>query len=437
MQALRALLLVVLLSGFAPGFATIAFAQAEKRVALVVGNGAYSNAPRLPNPRNDAEDVAAALKRSGFETIVGIDLDRNQMNDIAIRFARAARTADVALFYYSGHAMQFAGVNYLMPIDTKLADEADLRTMTRIDEIVADLQQAKNLRILVLDSCRDNPLAENLKRSMGRTRAASVSRGLAKIDSPQGMIVAYATQAGKTAEDGTGRNSPYTSAFLKHIETTAEVGTVFRRISEDVYAATKREQLPELSLSLIGEFYLNGRAAAADSAKGAENLAALQARLKAIEEQLRREQGEQKSAILVPPARPPVPAPSAQPAVGTFEPKPKPVAPLTRDLRIRMQTGYAQNDIILNEPVTDFADEVRRLSGGKITVEVLPAGSVVPVFQIADAVAAGLLDAGFSLPTFSYGKSKAFAVLDGAVPFGLSPDKLVRWYQGDGQRVEG
>jgi hypothetical protein len=255
----RLVLAIFALATFAAMTCMSSPALAEKRVALVVGNGAYQNAPRLPNPKNDAEDVAAALKRSGFETIVGLDLDKAGMDDATIRFARAAREADVAIFYYSGHAMQFSGVNYLMPVDAKLTDEADLRRMARVDDIVADVQQAKNLRILVLDSCRDNPLAEELKRSIGRTRAAAVQRGLAKIDSPQGMIVAYSTQAGRTAEDGQGRNSPYTTAFLKHIEATAEIGTVFRRVSADVYEDTKRTQLPELSLSLIGEFYLRGR----------------------------------------------------------------------------------------------------------------------------------------------------------------------------------
>jgi Caspase domain len=240
--------------------ASVAPAAADKRVALVIGNGAYRNAPRLPNPTNDAQDVAAALKRSGFDTIVGLDLDRAGMDATAIRFARAARDADVALFYYSGHAMQYAGINYLVPVDARLTDEADLRLLARVDDIVADLQKAKNLRILVLDSCRDNPLADDLKRSIGASRGVSLQRGLAKIDSPEGLIVAFATQAGRTAEDGSGRNSPYTTAFLKHIETQEEIGTVFRKISADVYAATKQGQLPELSLSLIGEFYLRGRA---------------------------------------------------------------------------------------------------------------------------------------------------------------------------------
>jgi uncharacterized caspase-like protein len=236
-------------------------AQAEKRIALVIGNGAYVTASPLPNPANDARDVSAALTRAGFETILGLDLDKAGMEDMAVRFARAARGADVAVFYYSGHAMQFAGVNYLMPIDAKLSDEADLRRLARVDEILADLQQAKNLRILVLDSCRDNPLAEQLKRTIGRTRSVGMQRGLAPINTAEGMIVAYATQAGRTADDGAGRNSPYTAAFLKHIETPEEIGTVFRRVSADVYQTTGRTQLPELSLSLIGEYYLRARPA--------------------------------------------------------------------------------------------------------------------------------------------------------------------------------
>jgi uncharacterized caspase-like protein len=234
-------------------------ALADKRVALIIGNGAYQNAPQLPNPPNDARDVAKALKDIGFDVILGVDFDKAKMDEAVIQFARTSRSADIAMFYYSGHAMQFSGTNYLVPTDAVLTDEADLRRMIKVDDIVADLEQAKTLRILVLDSCRDNPLAEELKRSIGPTRAMSVQRGLAKIDSPEGMIVSYATQAGRTAADGTGHNSPYTTAFLKHIEEQDEVGTVFRRIAADVYDSTGREQLPELSLSFVGEFYLHGR----------------------------------------------------------------------------------------------------------------------------------------------------------------------------------
>ena len=238
-------------------------ASAETRVALVIGNGAYASTARLPNPSHDAEDVSASLRRSGFEVIQGVDLRQADMQDLTIRFARAASRADVALFYYSGHAMQYNGVNYLMPVDATLTDEADLKRFVRVDEIVNDLQQAKNLRILVLDSCRDNPLAETLKRSAGTTRAASIGRGLSKVEAPRGTIVSFSTQSGQVAADGVGRNSPYTTAFLKHIEQPQEIGDVFRDISSDVYDASGKTQLPELSLSIIGKFYLNGPAAGA------------------------------------------------------------------------------------------------------------------------------------------------------------------------------
>src|ERR1700761_2371030 len=233
-------------------------ALAETRVALVIGNGAYVHAPNLPNPPHDAEDVVAALKRSHFDVISGSNVNEADMQDLAIRFSRAARTADVALFYYSGHAMQFNGVNYLMPIDAELKDEADLKRFTRVDDILNDLQQAKNLRILVLDSCRDNPLAENLKRSIGQNRGATIRQGLIKMEAPLGTIISFSTQAGQTANDGDARNSPYTASFLKRIEEPKEIGEIFREVSTDVYESSGKQQLPELSLSIVGNFYLNG-----------------------------------------------------------------------------------------------------------------------------------------------------------------------------------
>ena len=157
--------------------------RAETRVALIIGNGNYSSAARLPNPRNDAEDVAATVKRNGFETIVGFDLDQLGMQDAAIRFARAARDADVAIFYFSGHGLQFAGVNDLMPIDAKLTDEfwtPGCRGSTRLSPICS----RQNVRILVLDSRRDDPLAENLSvRSVDPGGFAAA--GARRIDAPQ------------------------------------------------------------------------------------------------------------------------------------------------------------------------------------------------------------------------------------------------------------
>jgi hypothetical protein len=235
-------------------------ARADKRVALVIGNGAYRNVPQLTNPTNDATDIAAALKRSGFDVALETNLDQSAMREAVIRFAREAREADVALFYYSGHALQFAGVNYLVPVDAIVHDEVDLKRMARADEILADLQQARNLRIMVLDACRDNPFADELRKTSGQGRGINVGRGLAKMESPEGTIISYATQAGRTADDGDGRNSPYTTSFLQHIQDKDNVATVFQSISAGVYRQTKGAQVPELSLSFFGEFYLNGKA---------------------------------------------------------------------------------------------------------------------------------------------------------------------------------
>jgi formylglycine-generating enzyme required for sulfatase activity len=319
-----------------------ASAMAEKRVALVIGNSGYRHTSPLPNPRNDAIDVAVALKRLDFETIFEADLDKAGMDEIVIRFARAARDADVALFYYAGHAMQFGGVNYLMPVDVRLTDEADIRRMVRVDEIVADLQQARNLRVLVLDSCRNNPLAEEFKRSIGSARAAPVQRGLVRIESPQGTIVSFATQAGRTADDGKGRNSPYTTAFLKHIEAKEEIGNIFRNITEDVYKTSGKSQLPELSLSLIGRYYFKGRPdevvtpttpQPATPNEAAQAWAAIQNTTSvAVLEDFIRQFGTtiygsmararleelKKLAVVVPPVPPATPPAPAQPAVGIF-----------------------------------------------------------------------------------------------------------------------
>jgi uncharacterized caspase-like protein len=235
-------------------------ACATDRVALVIGNSAYKNTQQLPNPRHDAEDIAAALRRVGFDAIIGVDLDKRGMDDAFRRFARAARDADTALFFYAGHALQFGGQNYLMPIDAKLADEADVPyEMAKVDDILSDIQRAKSVRVVILDACRNNPLADNLRSSLPASRSGTLARGLARIDKVEGMVLAYATQPGRTADDGgNGRNSPFTGAFLKYVDTPGlEIATLFRRVAAEVSMATEGRQLPELSVSLLGEFYFN------------------------------------------------------------------------------------------------------------------------------------------------------------------------------------
>ena len=234
----------------------------EKRVALVIGNSSYRATIPLPNPRNDATDMAVALQGVGFETILATDLDKRGMDDAFRRFARLARDAEAALFFYAGHGMQFGGANYLMPVDAKLQDEADLPyELARVDDVIADLSRAKNTRIVILDACRDNPLAERLRMKLPVSRSAAISRGLARIEGSQGLITAFATQPGQLAADGVGRrNSPFTAALLKHIATPGiEAGTLFRRVAQEVNQSTGGKQLPELSVSLLGEFYFAGQ----------------------------------------------------------------------------------------------------------------------------------------------------------------------------------
>jgi uncharacterized caspase-like protein/TPR repeat protein len=245
--------------------ATIALAQmwaggalAERRVALVIGNSAYKHAAKLPNPVNDAADVGNALKKLGFEVDIVTDLDKRAMDKVFNKFAKAALGADAAVFYYSGHGLQFEGKNYVVPVDAELDDPEDVRyELARVDDVLADLKNASGVRMLVLDACRDNPLAAQLKARVGGTRSSGVSRGLAKMENAEGTLIAYATQSEAVADDGSGRNSPFTGSFLKHVETPGlEIRTLFARVRQDVYNATGRKQLPELSDSVIGEFYL-------------------------------------------------------------------------------------------------------------------------------------------------------------------------------------
>ena len=230
-------------------------AQAGKRVALVMGNSAYINAPALPNPRNDAEDMAAALEKLGFEVIRGMDLDREGMEAAVDRFGATADGADLALVFYAGHGIQVAGENYALPIDARLRSERDLRRAVPLSWLVDEAGRAAQLGLVILDACRNNPLAEEMKRGMGATRAFVVGRGLTRLeDAPTNTLIAYATSADATAEDGSGRNSPYTTALLQHIPTPGlEIRQLFGRVRDSVMESTNSGQTPFTYGSLGGD----------------------------------------------------------------------------------------------------------------------------------------------------------------------------------------
>jgi uncharacterized caspase-like protein len=235
----------------------------ERRVALVIGNSTYKNAPVLPNTPNDARDTAEALRKVGFEVVDGIDLDKRGMDAAVSRFARLAQDADAVMFYYAGHGFQFNGENFLVPVEAKIDDEVSVQYETvKLSEVTTALGFAKGVKIMVLDACRNNPFLAQLSK---KTRSMSIGAGLAPIVKAQGMVTAYATQANDVAADGSGRNSPFTAALVQEIKQPGlEIATMFRRVQKAVYDATGGKQTPELSLSLLGDFYLNREETDAD-----------------------------------------------------------------------------------------------------------------------------------------------------------------------------
>lgn len=230
---------------------------AEKRVALVIGNASYQTAAVLQNTLNDAEAMSSALKSVGFEVLDGRNLHKDGMGKMLGQFAKMLQGADAGLVYYSGHGLQFEGQNYLISIDSQVEDEFSLRfEATRLEDVIATLQYTSGVKILVLDACRNNPFVTRLALKSGARDIAV--RGLAPIKRTHGMLIAYATQANDVASDGSGKNSPFTEALAREITRPGEeITTVFRNVQTHVYKATDGRQLPELSISLLGDFYFS------------------------------------------------------------------------------------------------------------------------------------------------------------------------------------
>ncbi len=221
-------------------------AFAEKRVALVIGNSAYKNVAALTNPANDAKAVAATLKRLGFDVTLAANQTKVQLDASLKDFGDAARGADWALVYYAGHGIAVDGETYILPVDATLAyaDHVDDEAVS-LTRLRSKLAYAKALRLVVLDSCRNNPFLAAMKNE-GQKRA--VSRGLARPSEPTGdELIAYATRENTTADDGDGAHSPFTAAFLANIdEPSVEVGYLFRKIRSDVLDATGQRQSPAI-----------------------------------------------------------------------------------------------------------------------------------------------------------------------------------------------
>ncbi|MCP3385186.1 caspase family protein [Bradyrhizobium sp. CCGUVB4N] len=245
-------------------------ARAGDRVALVIGNGAYQRVPALSNPPQDANDLASALQRLDFKVTRLINGTGADMRRAFVEFGHAAEGASVAVVFYAGHGMEVGGENWLIPTDAELRSDADVESEAiSLRSVNLQVSKAHQLGLIILDACRNNPFAAKMKRSLA-TRA--VTRGLAPTEPTDNVLVAYAARDGTTASDGDGRNSPFTTALLKHIETPGlEISFLFRRVRDDVMTATKREQQPFVYGSLSKEeIYLKALSApAAASTQGA------------------------------------------------------------------------------------------------------------------------------------------------------------------------
>lgn len=221
-----------------------ASANAGRRIALVIGNGAYKNAPALDNPPRDAKLVADALRDVGFQTVtVSTDLARDKFFETLRSFASEAEKADWAVIYYAGHGFEIGGVNYLVPVDARLAADKDAeREAVALEQVMAAIGGARRLRLVILDACRDNPFAPNMQRTIA---LKLVDKGFSNIEPSTGFMVVYAAKHGETALDGEGTDSPFATVLARDIrEQRVEIRKLFDIVRDDVWTATRHQQQP-------------------------------------------------------------------------------------------------------------------------------------------------------------------------------------------------
>jgi uncharacterized caspase-like protein len=242
---------VVIAVRFAALLLCLAPVGAAERVALVIGNASYQAVTALPNPVNDARDMAAALGRLGFAVRVETDLGYDAMRRALQEFADEAASADMAIIFFAGHGMEIDRQNYLLPVDARLeTDRAVAFETVPMELALAAVDGAKTLKVVLLDACRNNPFAAKMKLT---SATRSIGRGLSRIEPQTGTLVGFAAKEGTTAIDGEARNSPYTAALLAHIERPGlEISLLFRQVRDAVLEATGNQQEPFTYGSLPG-----------------------------------------------------------------------------------------------------------------------------------------------------------------------------------------
>ncbi len=250
---------LIALISFVATLTAVTQATAERRVALVVGNSQYSHTMALPNPRNDAEDMAAALSRLGFDVTVGYDLDQSGFARSIETFARTLDGADVGLFFYAGHGLQINEKNYLVSTGARLDNTFLISAETiELDAVVRLMESKTPTNLVFLDACRNNPLAENLKRSLATvSRSTALGRGLARVEpSGRDTLIAFSAAPGQEAADGRSRNSPFTASLLKHISQPGlEVSVMLKDVAADVRDETRNAQRPQQVSDMTKTFY--------------------------------------------------------------------------------------------------------------------------------------------------------------------------------------
>ncbi len=218
----------------------------------MIGNGAYAHAVTLPNPPADGKLIADTLRSAGFSVIEGSDLDKAEMTKLLDQFTEAAYDADIALVFYAGHGLQVDGRNYLIPVDAELEKAAQLQTRTiPVEAVLAALPPDPAVGVIILDACRDNPLARTLARALPVSRSSSIGAGLAPVQAngqstnAGGLLIAYATDPGAVAYDGKDAHSPYTTALARHLATPGlEIQSALTRVRAEVSRNHRRRPAP-------------------------------------------------------------------------------------------------------------------------------------------------------------------------------------------------
>ncbi len=227
---------------------TQASLDGERRLALVIGNGAYASAP-LRNPVNDARAVAEHLRLCHFDVVSLENATRAQMREAVRAFGARIAKGGVGLFYFAGHGMQVKGRNYLVPVDADIAQEDEVAgEALEVDAVLAKMETARNrLNIMILDACRNNPFGRSFRSTL---------QGLAQVDAPTGTFVAFATSPGRSAADGNGDHGLYTQALLhQFLVPGLKLEEVFKRTRAEVLAASDQQQTPWENSSIVGDFY--------------------------------------------------------------------------------------------------------------------------------------------------------------------------------------